>query len=58
MVRRADRVIVTATGDKVGKRSFSRICDSSAIHVLVTDASAPTPELEALAALGVQIVIV
>jgi DeoR family transcriptional regulator of aga operon len=58
MVRRADRVIVTATGDKVGKRSFSRICDSSAIHVLVTDASAPKPELEALAALGVQIVIV
>jgi DeoR family transcriptional regulator, aga operon transcriptional repressor len=57
MVRRADRVIVVTTGDKVGKRSFSRICESSAIDVLVTDASAPGPELEALAALGVQIVI-
>ena len=57
MVRRADRVIVVTTGDKVGKRSFSRICESSAIDVLVTDASAPGPELEALAALGVQVVI-
>jgi DeoR family transcriptional regulator of aga operon len=57
MVRRADRVIVVATGDKVGKRSFARICESSAIHVLVTDQSAPEPELEALRALGVEIVI-
>jgi len=57
MVRRADRVIVVATGDKVGKRSFARICESSAIHVLVTDQSAPEPELEALPALGVEIVI-
>ena len=57
MVRRADRGIVVATGDKVGKRSFARICESSAIHVLVTDQSAPEPELEALRALGIEIVI-
>ena len=57
MVRRADRVIVVATGDKVGKRSFARICESSAIHVLVTDQSAPEPELEALRALDIEIVI-
>ena len=57
MVARADRVIVVTTGDKVGTRSFSRICESSAIDVLVTDASAPGPELEALGALGVEIVI-
>ena len=57
MVRRSDRVIVVATGDKVGRRSFSRICESSAIQLLVTDETAPEPELEALRALGVQTVI-
>lgn len=57
MVRRADRVIVIATGDKVGKRSFAGICESSAIHVLVTDDTAPEPELEALRTLGVETVI-
>jgi len=57
MVARADRVIVVTTGDKVGKRSFSRICESSAIDVLVTDAGAPGPELEALRGLGVEVVI-
>ena len=57
MVRRADRVIVVTTGDKVGKKSFARICESSAIHVLVTDGSAAAPELEALRAIGVEIVI-
>lgn len=57
MVRRADRVIVVATGDKVGKRSFARICESSAIHVLVTDESAAGAELEALRVLGVETVI-
>ena len=57
MVRRADRVIVVTTGDKLGKRSFARICESSAIQVLVTDHTAPEPELEALRALGVQTVI-
>ena len=57
MVRRADRVIVVATGDKVGTRSFARICESSAIDVLVTDQSAAGSELEALRALDVEIVI-
>jgi DeoR family transcriptional regulator of aga operon len=45
------------TGDKVGKRSFARICESSAIHVLVTDQTALEPELDALRALGVETVI-
>ena len=58
MVRRADRVIVVTTGDKVGKRSFARICRSSAIHVLVTDQTAAETELEALRAQGVETVIV
>jgi DeoR family transcriptional regulator of aga operon len=57
MVRRADRVIVVTTGDKVGRRSFARICESSAIHVLVTDQSAPETELEAFRTLGIEIVI-
>lgn len=57
MVRRTARVIVVATGDKVGRRSFARICESSAIQVLVTDEAAPESELEALRALGVETVI-
>jgi DeoR family transcriptional regulator, aga operon transcriptional repressor len=57
MVRRADRVIAVTTGDKVGKRSFARICESSAIQVLVTDQSAAGPELEALRDAGIEIVI-
>jgi DeoR family transcriptional regulator, aga operon transcriptional repressor len=58
MVRRASRVIVVTTGDKVGKRSFARICESPAIQVLVTDKSAAEPQLEALREAGIEIVIV
>lgn len=52
MVRRADRVIVVTTGDKVGKRSFARICMSSAIHVLVADQTAPRPSSKSCGPLG------
>ncbi len=57
MVARSDRVIVAATGDKVGRRTFARICDTGRIDVLVTDDSAPADALERLREVGVQIVV-
>ena len=58
MVQRADRVIVAATGDKVGRRAFARICPSSRINTLVTDSSAPAAALEELRGAGVQVEVV
>jgi DeoR family transcriptional regulator of aga operon len=58
MVQRADRVVVVATGDKVGRRAFARICPSERIRVLVTDASAPTDAVEELRAAGVTVEVV
>ena len=40
MVQRAERVIVVATGAKLGDRAFARICPASRIDLLVTDDSA------------------
>lgn len=58
MVQRADQVVVVATGDKVGRRAFARICSSERIHTLVTDASAPAAALEDIRAAGVTVEVV
>jgi DeoR family transcriptional regulator of aga operon len=58
MVQRADRVIVVATGDKIGRRAFARICPASRIDILVTDASAGPEPLDDLRAAGVQVEVV
>lgn len=58
MVRRADRVVVVATGDKLGRRTFARICDAPAISVVVTDPSAAPAEVTALRAAGVEVRVV
>lgn len=55
MVQRADRVVVVATGDKVGRRAFARICPTPRIDLLVTDKSAPDDEVRALQAAGVTV---
>jgi DeoR family transcriptional regulator of aga operon len=55
MVQRADRVVVVATGDKVGRRAFARICATGRIDVLVTDETAPADEVRALRAAGVAV---
>ena len=55
MAQRADRVVVVATGDKVGRRAFARICPAPTIDVLVTDKSAPEDEVRALRAAGVDV---
>jgi DeoR family transcriptional regulator, aga operon transcriptional repressor len=58
MVQRADQVVVVATGEKVGRTAFSRICPASRIDVLVTDSSAPRTAVEELRAAGVDVVLV
>lgn len=58
MVERADRAVVVATGAKVGRRAFARICTTSRIDVLVTDASAPADALAELRAAGITVEVV
>ena len=52
MVSRAERVVVVTTGDKVGRTTFARICESGAIDTLVTDPTAPPAALAALREVG------
>jgi len=58
LIGRARRVIVVADGSKVGRLAFSRICDVSSVDELITDASAPEPELRQLADVGIVITTV
>jgi DeoR/GlpR family transcriptional regulator of sugar metabolism len=56
-IARAERVIVLADGSKVGGAATAVVGPAEAAHVLVTDASAPTRELAALRAAGVEIIM-
>ena len=58
LIGRARHVIVVADGSKVGRLAFARICDVSSVHELITDASAPAPELQRLADAGIVITTV
>ena len=58
LISRARHVIVVADGSKVGRLAFARICDVSSVHELITDASAPAPELQLLADAGIVITTV
>src|SRR5256714_12918403 len=55
MILQSARVIVVADGTKVGRRAFARIAEAALVSDLVTDPSADSAELEALAELGVRI---
>ncbi|MFD4673270.1 DeoR/GlpR family DNA-binding transcription regulator [Lentzea sp. NPDC058450] len=57
LLRTAARVVVLADGSKVGKRAFSRIAAITDVHVLITDSSANTEELDRLRAAGVEVVV-
>ncbi|MEO9151615.1 MAG: alkaline phosphatase, partial [Lapillicoccus sp.] len=57
MVARTDRVLIVATGDKIGSRTFARICGVDAVATLVTDQSAPPRAVEALRDAGVDVVV-
>jgi DeoR family transcriptional regulator, aga operon transcriptional repressor len=53
-----DLAAVVVDGSKVERLAFARICDVSAVHELITDASAPAPELRRLADAGIDITTV
>ena len=56
-VARASRVIVLADGSKIGTTTAAVVAPASAVHALVTDASAPPADLAAIRALGVEVII-
>ena len=58
MVGRAERVVVVSTGDKVGRTTFARICESPAIDTLITDPTASPAALAALREVGVRVTVV
>lgn len=55
MVDRCDRVVVVATGDKIGRHSFAAICPAEQVRDLVTDATADPEALAALREAGVSV---
>jgi DeoR family transcriptional regulator of aga operon len=57
MVQRAEEVTVVATADKLGRRTFARICDTAAINRLVTDPEADPDLVAAFEARGVEVVL-
>jgi DeoR/GlpR family transcriptional regulator of sugar metabolism len=56
-IERSARLMVIADGSKLGLAARSMVAPASSIHILVTDSSAPEGELEALRALGIEIVV-
>ncbi len=56
-IERSARVLVIADGSKIGASANAVVADVASIQTLVTDRSAPTLELTALAAAGLEIVI-
>jgi len=55
---RADRVVVVADGSKVGTATMAVVAPADRVGVLVTDPSASPAELEALRALGVEVILI
>lgn len=58
MVERAKEVTVVAAADKLGRRSFARICDTGAVRRLVTDVGAAPDIVADFRAHGVEVVVV
>lgn len=56
-IERAARLVVIADGSKIGTAANAVVADAGLIRTLVTDDGAPAPELAALRALGLEIVI-
>ena len=57
MAECADRLMIVADGDKLGSTAAHVVTEADRVAQLVTDAGAPEPELAALRALGVEVVV-
>jgi DeoR family transcriptional regulator of aga operon len=55
MVERAERVVAVADGSKLDRRAFARICETTQVHALVTDADAAPEAVRAFEAAGVEV---
>lgn len=55
MARRAGTVLVVAGAEKLGRRTFARICPAAAVHTLVTDAGADPDAVAEIRAAGVRV---
>ena len=58
LVTHADRVIVMADAEKIGRVSFAHIADLSRVDTVVTNASPHDPDILAILAAGVEVVFV
>ncbi|WP_089009967.1 DeoR/GlpR family DNA-binding transcription regulator [Micromonospora viridifaciens] len=57
MVSRARQVIVVAGSEKLGRHSFAKICDASAVGTLVTDDAADEKIVADMRAAGVTVIL-
>jgi DeoR/GlpR family transcriptional regulator of sugar metabolism len=57
LIERARHVVVVADHTKIGRVTLALIAPSRAMHTLITDAAAPTEELEAMRAAGVEVIV-
>jgi DeoR/GlpR family transcriptional regulator of sugar metabolism len=57
MIEQSARLTIVADGSKIGATTMATVAPASAIHTLVTDAGAPQDELQALSALGIEVVV-
>ena len=57
-IQRAREAIVVADGSKIGTLAPSQVSPITAMRCLITDASAPKAEREAIAAKGVEVIVV
>lgn len=57
MVERASEVTVVVAAEKLGRRTFARICEVGAVRTLVTDGSAEHAQVEAIRSRGVQVIL-
>ena len=58
MMANAKNRLIAATGNKIGKAGFSRICDSDGNIQLITDSTCGTEPLNALQECGVRVICV
>ncbi len=56
-IERSERLMVIADGSKIGQAASAMVAPAQSIHTLVTDATAPAEELDALRSLGMTVVV-
>ena len=57
MLEAAERVVLLATGDKIGRKAFAAFASLGEIDMVITDTGAPAAEVERLRAAGVEVVL-